>query len=321
MEILKLNPAIKDYLWGGRKLVEEFNKVSDLEKVAETWEMSNHKDGSSIVINGDFAGKTFSEYLIEKGKTVWGKNCEKYDSFPIMIKFIDAKQALSIQVHPDDEYALKNEGEFGKNEFWYVLEAEPDAFLYYGVNQEMTKEEFKKHIEEGTVCDYLKKVPIKQGDCFFIKAGTIHAIGAGSLIAEIQQCSNSTYRVYDFGRVGADGKPRELHIDKAVDVSCLIPSEKNGEPEGEIEKLEGYSKLLLTDSDYFTCERYDVNDGYCGKVNLDSFQALTILDGSAVISYDEESLEIKKGDSVFIPAQEGTYQVKGAVSFIKTFIK
>lgn len=321
MEILKLDPAIKDYLWGGRKLVEKFNKVSDLDKVAETWEMSNHKDGSSIVINGEYKGLSFSDYLEKKGKSVWGRNCEKYDNFPIMIKFIDAKQALSIQVHPDDEYALKNEGEFGKNEFWYVLEAEPDAFLYYGVNQEMTKEEFRQHIEDDTVCDYLKKVPIKKGDCFYIKAGTIHAIGAGSVIAEIQQCSNSTYRVYDFGRLGADGKPRELHIDKAVDVSCLVPSEKNGDPEGTIEELDGYTKLLLTDNDYFTCERYDVTKSYNGQASFDSFQALTILNGEGTIVYDDKTLDIKKGDSVFIPAQEGAYQVNGEVSFIKTFVR
>lgn len=321
MEILKLEPAVKDYLWGGRKLVEKYNKVSDLEKVAETWEMSNHKDGSSIVSNGEYQGKLFKDYLEEKGKSVWGQKCENYDNFPIMIKFIDAKQALSIQVHPDDEYALKNEGEFGKNEFWYVLEAEPEAFLYYGVNQEMTKEEYRSHIEDDTICDYLKKVPVKKGDCFYIKAGTIHAIGAGLVIAEIQQCSNSTYRVYDFGRLGVDGKPRELHVDKAVDVSCLVPSEKNGDAQGNLQCFEGYSCLLLTDNEYFTCEKYDVTTLYNGEVHLDSFQALTIIDGCGTLSCKDLSLDIKKGDSVFIPSQEGTYQVEGQVSFIKTFIR
>lgn len=320
MEILKLKPAIKDYLWGGRKLVEQYYKESDLEKVAETWEMSNHKDGSSTIINGTSNEQSFREYLLNKGKSVWGTNCEKYDNFPIMIKFIDAKQALSIQVHPDDEYALKNEGEFGKNEFWYVLEAEPGAFLYYGVNQEMTKEEYRQHIEDGTICDYLKKVEVKKGDCFYIQTGTIHAIGAGIVIAEIQQCSNSTYRVYDFGRLGVDGNPRELHIDKAVDVSCLIPSGKNGDAEGTEEKYNGYSEMLLTKNSYFTCEKFDVNNSYKGTASNDSFQALTILDGSAKIVSDEININIQKGDSIFIPAQEGAYQIIGEVSFIKTTV-
>ena len=320
MEILKLKPAVKDYLWGGRKLVEKYNKVSDLEKVAETWEMSNHKDGSSIIINGQYADMSFREYLELRGKEVWGKHCEKYDNFPIMIKFIDAKQALSIQVHPDDDYALRVEGEFGKNEFWYVLEAEPQSFLYYGVNKEMDQEEFRRHIEDDTVCDYLKKVEVKPGDCFFIKAGTIHAIGAGLMIAEIQQCSNSTYRVYDFGRVGADGKPRELHVDKAVDVSCLVPSGKNGNPDGELKEYDDYSVLLLTKNDYFVCTKYDVDGALECNVSLDSFEALTIIDGDGIITYDDGSVDIKKGDSIFIPAQSGKYTIEGKVSYIKTML-
>lgn len=318
MEILKLKPAVKDYLWGGRKLVEQYNKESDLEKVAETWELSNHKDGSSVIINGHDKGKTFREYIDEHDKSIWGKNGEKYDNFPIMIKFIDAKQALSIQVHPDDEYALKNEGEFGKNEFWYVLDAQPNAFLYYGVNQEMNKDEYRQHIEDDTICDYLKKVEVKKGDCFFIKAGTIHAIGAGLIIAEIQQCSNSTYRVYDFKRLGVDGKPRELHIDKAVDVSNLVPSEKNGQAEGKLEVFEQYHQILLTHNDYFTCMKYDVDGMFEGYVDLNSFQALTILDGKGKIKTESQDIDIQKGDSIFIPAQEMSYQIEGKVSFIKT---
>lgn len=318
MKILKLKPAVKDYLWGGRKLVEQYHKESDLEKVAETWELSNHKDGSSLIINGIDQGKTFREYIEEHDKSIWGKNCEKYDNFPIMIKFIDAKQALSIQVHPDDEYALKNEGEFGKNEFWYVLDALPNSFLYYGVNKEMSKEEYRQHIEDDTICDYLKKVEVKKGDCFFIKAGTIHAIGAGLIIAEIQQCSNSTYRVYDFKRLGVDGKPRELHIDKAVDVSNLVPSERTGQAEGKLEVFEQYSQLLLTQNDYFTCMKYDVDGIFEGIVDLNSFQALTILDGEGKIKTKSQEIDIQKGDSIFIPAQEMNYKIEGQVSFIKT---
>lgn len=318
MDILKLKPAVKDYLWGGRKLVEYYNKESDLEKVAETWEMSNHKDGSSLIINGDYQGISFAKYLEEQGKSVWGTKAQKYDEFPIMIKFIDAKQALSIQVHPDDDYAMKNEGEYGKNEFWYVLEAEPGAFLYYGVKEEMTKEEYKQRIEDDVICDYLNKVEVKKGDCFFIEAGTIHAIGAGIVIAEIQQCSNSTYRVYDFGRVGVDGKPRELHVDKAVDVSKLTPSQQDGKADGDVAIHKLWTSQLLKNNDYFVCEKYDV-DGYVEReITNESFQALTILEGSGTIEYNQELLDLKKGDSIFIPAQSGVYLIKGTLSYIQT---
>jgi mannose-6-phosphate isomerase len=318
MEILKLKAAIKDYLWGGRRLVEEYNKKSDLEKIAETWEMSNHKDGSSIIINGKYAGVSFREYLEKEGKKVWGENCNKYYNFPVMIKFIDAKQALSIQVHPDDEYALKYEGEFGKNEFWYVLDAEPGAFIYYGVDEEMTKAKFKERIENGTICDYLKKVEVKKGNCFLIKAGTIHAIGAGTVIAEIQQCSNSTYRVYDFGRVGIDGKPRKLHIDKAVDVTNLKPSEKNGEAEGKPIDHSSYVSMLLTNNEYFTCTKYDINGDIILNATNYSFNSVIVIDGNGKIISNSQEFEIRKGDSFFIPAGYGSYMVSGNVSLILT---
>jgi mannose-6-phosphate isomerase len=318
MEILKLKPAIKDYLWGGRRLVEEYNKESDFEKVAESWEMSNHKDGSSIILNGKYTNMTFREYLEKEGKRVWGENCNKYDNFPVMIKFIDAKQDLSIQVHPNDEYALKYEGEFGKNEFWYVLDSEPGAFLYYGVNQEMTKEQFTERIKNGTICDYLKKVEVKKGDCFLIRTGTIHAIGAGTVIAEIQQCSNSTYRVYDFGRVGVDGKPRELHIDKAVDVTNLKPSEKNGEADGEAVDHGAYSSMLLTNNEYFICTKYDVNGDVKLNATNSSFNSVIIIEGSGEIISDTQQLQVRKGDSFFIPAGYGLYTISGNVSFILT---
>jgi mannose-6-phosphate isomerase len=318
MEILKLKPALKDYLWGGRRLVDEYNKESDLEKVAESWEMSNHKDGSSTIVNGKYKDNTFRKYLEIEGKKVWGEKANKYDNFPVMIKFIDAKQDLSIQVHPDDEYALKYEGEYGKNEFWYVLDAIPGAFLYYGVNEEMTKEQFRERIQDGTICDYLKKVEVNKGDCFFIKTGTIHAIGAGIVIAEIQQCSNSTYRVYDFGRVGADGKTRELHIDKAVDVTNLTPSGKNGESDGHPINKGEYISTLLTKNNYFTCTKYDVNKNVTLEADNTSFNSIIVIDGNGKIYSETEKYEIKKGDSFFIPAGYGTYSISGDVKVILT---
>jgi Phosphomannose isomerase len=254
------------------------------------------------------------------GKDIWGSNAQHFESFPILIKFIDAKQALSIQVHPDDAYALRVEHEYGKNEMWYIVDCEPGSFLYYGVNQNLTKEEFREHIENNTILDVLQKVEVKKGDCFFIKAGTIHAIGAGCLICEIQQNSNSTYRVYDFGRVGVDGKPRELHIDKAVDVSMLTPSNKNGEAEGKEEIHEHYTSTLLAKSEYFTTVAYIVNKELSIFVDDTSFHAYIILSGEGVMKSSHQEVKFKKGDSLFVPAGFGTFEIIGDCNIIETFI-
>lgn len=206
MALLKLAPCFKDYLWGGRRLVEEYNKQYSGEILAESWELSCHPDGPSVIINGQYAGKTLQEYIDTEGKDVLGENCRRFKEFPILTKFIDAKDNLSIQVHPDNRYALKNEGQYGKTEMWYVMDAGEDAYLYYGFKQEISREEFARRIEEDTLLDVLNSVRVQKGDVLFIEAGTIHAIGKDILIAEIQQNSNITYRVYDYGRTGKDGK-------------------------------------------------------------------------------------------------------------------
>jgi len=200
-EPIKLLPAFQDYLWGGTRLKTEYNKKTDLEKVAESWELSNHKAGESIVASGEEAGLTFGEYI--KKYDVIGKRAKEFDFFPILIKFIDAKDSLSVQVHPDDEYSLKNNGEYGKTEMWYVMDCDEGATLYYGFNRTITKEEFRKRIKNNTLLEVLNEVPVKKGDVFFIKSGTVHAIGKGILICEIQQNSNTTYRVYDMTGVTA----------------------------------------------------------------------------------------------------------------------
>lgn len=187
MSIVKLTPAFKDYLWGGTKLKENYGKKTDMDPVAESWELSVHPDGPSIVASGEYEGLSFPEYLEKKGKSVLGTKGNTFEFFPILIKFIDAKQPLSIQVHPDNEYALRVEHEYGKTEMWYILDCEPDSFLYFGVNKEITKEEFERRIHDNTLLDVLKAVPVHKGDVFFIKSGTIHAIGAGIQICEINK--------------------------------------------------------------------------------------------------------------------------------------
>ena len=245
MSVLKLKPSCKDYLWGGHRLVEEYGKEYDGEILAETWELSCHPDGPSTIVNGAYAGKTLEEYIEAEGKEVLGTNCRRFRDFPILTKFIDAKQDLSIQVHPDNRYALKNEGQYGKTEMWYVVDAGKEAFLYYGFKKEVSKEEFARRIQEDTLLEVLNAVPVQKGDVLFIESGTIHAIGKDILIAEIQQNSNVTYRVYDYGRVGKDGKKRDLHIEKAIAVTNRV--------EGTVSEESFVSILILDGEGVVSC--------------------------------------------------------------------
>lgn len=298
---LLLKAPIKDYLWGGTKLKTDFGFETEKNIAAEAWMLSCHKDGMNIVLNGEYKGKTLNEVLEIWGKTALGKNAEKFSYFPILIKLIDAKQKLSIQVHPDDEYALSVEGEYGKTEMWYIVDCELGAKLAYGFNRNIGKSEFERRIKDNTLDEIINYVPISKGDVFFIDAGTLHAIGEGILIAEVQQNSNTTYRVSDYGRLGADGKPRELHIEKALDVTkCETPKLSYGNI-GKI-TLDGKNIIReLANCDKFTAKLIDLNDtmDYYSK---DSFVSFIILDGNVTINWKDGKINAVKGDSIFIPA-------------------
>ena len=298
---LLLKAPIKDYLWGGRRLIDEFGFETDKEKAAEAWVLACHKDGKSIIKNGEFAGLTIDSAIKKWGNKALGLKAEKFEYFPILIKLIDAKDRLSIQVHPDNEYALKNEGEYGKTEMWYVVDCDEGAELIYGFNKAIGKEEFKRRIENNTLTDVCNFVPVKKGDVFFMSAGTLHAIGNGILIAEIQQNSNTTYRVSDYGRLGADGKPRQLHIERAVDVTKTAPPEFEYGNVGEVTLYPFGTSRKLAECEFFTTELLSLN-GKVGIYDKDSFTSLLVLEGEAVISCPECNMSIKKGDSVFVPA-------------------
>lgn len=321
MKAIKLNPAFKDYLWGGTKLRDEYGKKCDLDKVAESWELSCHKDGCSVVADGEYAGLTLPQYIEKAGKAVLGTDCEKFEYFPILIKLIDAKQNLSVQVHPDNDYAMRVEGEYGKTEMWYVVDCEPGAGLLYGFKHEISKEEFRRRIEDNTLLEVTNRVEVHPGEVFFIEAGTLHAIGEGILIAEIQQNSNTTYRVYDYGRVGADGKPRQLHIEKAIDVTRLAPATRPcGRPQAKPEAFDGGSVLPLASCDYFTVKEMEVTSHAALMADEKSFHSLLLLDGSLTLSMGGEKLEMKKGDSVFVPAGSGDYTLMGKGRLILTTV-
>ena len=298
---LLLKPAVKDYLWGGTRLKTEYKYETEKDIAAEAWVLSCHKDGADTVINGELAGKTLAEAIELWGDKAVGKKAAEFPYFPLLIKLIDAKDRLSVQVHPDDEYALKKEGEFGKTEMWYVVDCDEGAELIYGFNREVSKEEFERRIKDNTLPEICNYVPVHKGDVFFITAGTLHAIGAGILIAEVQQNSNTTYRVSDYGRLGADGKPRPLHIEKALEVTNRTqPTVPYGNV-GEIKEETFGTVRLLASCDLFTAELLSL-DGETELSLNDSFISLLVLDGELDLEWDGGSLSAKKGGSIFVPA-------------------
>lgn len=304
MAILKLKPACKDYLWGGERLIKEFGKDFAGERLAETWELSCHPDGPSIVENGFYAGSTLNEYILMEGRKVTGTKSRKYEQFPILIKFIDAKEDLSIQVHPGDDFALANEGQYGKTEMWYIVDCEEGAGLYYGFSREISAEEFTQRIKDKTLLEVLNRVEVQKGDVLFIEPGTIHAIGAGNLIAEIQQNSNVTYRVYDYGRKGADGRERDLHIEKALQVTNRIP----------ILKRKSFEPHIVS-CDYFMVDKIVLDGQFVkrifGETDRSSFASLLVLDGKGEARAGDDRVVFQKGDSILITADTGEYELEG----------
>ncbi len=316
--ILKLKPVLKDYLWGGTKLKTDFGFETELQKVAEGWMLSCHKDGENTVENGKYSGKTLSEVIEIEGREILGTNGMKFDFFPILIKLIDAENDLSVQVHPDNEYALRVEGEYGKTECWYILDCEENAELIYGFKKEISSDEFRRRIKDNTFLEAVNKVRVHKGDLFFIEAGTLHAIGGGILLAEIQQNSNTTYRVYDYNRKDKDGNLRPLHTEKAIDVTkCEMP--KYGiKPAGEKTEKDGFSEQLLTSCELFAVTLLEITEKAERTANSDSFVSLLAADGEGTLECGGEKLTVKKGDSFFISAGSGKFTINGALSVIET---
>lgn len=301
-----LRPTGKDYLWGGRRLNDDFAKNMDLSPLAETWECSTHPDGPSYVVGGDYDGLSLRAVLAMHPEYL-GLRHKGQTELPILIKLIDAKQDLSIQVHPDDAYAAANEhGQLGKTEMWYVLDAAKDAQLVYGLHSDTDPAVLRQSIEDGTIEKHLQKVPIRKDDLFFIKAGTIHAIGAGALIAEIQENSNLTYRLYDYDRVDKNGKKRPLHIDKALAVANLRSSDTPRQPMRVLRYRPGAAWELLCRCRYFEVHRMLVNTErrqqvfyHAGQL---SFRVLLCVSGCGIISFGSEAIRVYKGDCIFFPA-------------------
>lgn len=307
---LKMQPAFKDYLWGGDRLKTEFGKQSDLPVVAESWELACHADGCSLAAAGKQQGKNLNELAALDKRGFWGLDCRAED-FPVLVKLIDAKQDLSIQVHPSDWTAIGPLGEQGKAEMWYIVDAEAHSFIYYGFSQTVSEAEFRQRAADGTICEVLNKVPVHKGDVFYILPGTIHAIGAGLVIAEIQQSSNTTFRLYDYGRRDKQGNLRPLHLQRAASVleyAAVVPQDCKANSRASFPDFEMVEMFAC---EYFRAFRIDVR----GLVNLRtdgrSFQHLLCVEGAGAIRQGGVDYEFAKGDSYFIPAAMGEYELAG----------
>lgn len=298
MNVVKLKPAIKNYVWGGHKL-KEVGKQCDFDKISECWELSFHKDGPTIVDSGIYKNKNLCDVVT---KSDLGNNLLNFEFFPCLIKLIDSGDNLSVQVHPSDEYALKNENSYGKTEMWYILDAEEGAGIYLGFKEDETIDDVKNALEDGTILNKLNFFQVKKGESYFIESGTIHAIGKGVTLIEIQQNSNLTYRLYDYNRVGNDGKPRELHIEKALKVVNLNKYIKKYFPDN-----------IIGECKYFCSSRIDFDENYILKADDKSFISITFIEGKGMVN----DMVFNKFDSFFIPANK-VAKITGKGSFILT---
>lgn len=304
---IKFEPILKDKIWGGQKLKSLLNKESNLPNVGESWEISDVEGDTSIVANGSLKGQTLKQLLSTYKEDLIGlQNYRIFeDKFPLLIKFIDAKEDLSIQLHPNDELAKERHNSFGKTEMWYVMQADDDSNLIVGFNQKVTPELYLKHLEDKTLTEILNFDKVKSGDTYFIEVGRVHAIGAGVMLAEIQQTSDVTYRVYDWDRVDDEGNERELHNDLAIDA---IDFEMEDNFRVKYSKIENTSNKMVS-CPYFTTNYLKVNSNLKKENHHDSFIIYMCVDGEAKIETEQFSEVIKKGETILLPAVIKDYQI------------
>lgn len=316
-----LQPACKQTLWGGRLLKKEYGKQADFDHIAEAWECSTHPDGESIVASGSFCGQKLSQVLRAHPEYL-GSHPRVVGELPILIKFIDAESDLSIQVHPDDAYALEHEHSLGKTEMWYVVRAKPEAQLIYGFNNDVNRDIISKALADDSIAKYLRKVRVQAGDTFLISAGTVHGIGAGNLLVEVQENSNITYRLYDYNRLDKDGKKRALHIDKALDVASFKGSNVPRQPMRVMKYSQGCAREFLHRCQYFQVEKVMINTKCMEKgINFAadslSFMALICTNGCGRMCLtDGSEIPINQGNTVFFPANSQTVDVYGEMEML-----
>ncbi|AEY67029.1 type I phosphomannose isomerase catalytic subunit [Clostridium sp. BNL1100] len=318
---IKFRPVYKDYIWGGRYF-EKLGRELPEGVVAESWEVSCHKSGLSVVANGEFAGRTLTELIKSDPVGVVGtKFPSGCSEIPLLVKLIDANDKLSVQVHPDDNYAAVFENSFGKNEMWYVIATKPSAKLVAGLKENVTREKFLRAVKENRIEDCLLQVEVMPGDVINIPAGTVHSIGEGIVIAEIQQTSDITYRLFDYNRVDKNGVRRQLHLNKALDVINFGAGRRMAKCDGvKVEVNDTSSKTVFVANRYFACERYELNGEVTEKCDGSKFCIYIFLEGNGEIKTGEANVKVNAGETVFLPAASGEYTVSGKLKTLKTYI-
>ena len=340
---LKFKPIYKEKIWGGRSLARKFARELPAGPIGESWELSSYGDDISIITNGDYAGLSLLELIAQKRQEVLGSELSGKDRklssnnlFPLLVKIIDARDNLSVQVHPDDAYAEKNESAgSGKTELWYILNAEPGARIIYGLKDGVTRDQFTRAVGSPDFLDLLNFVPVKTGDYFYIPAGTVHAIGKGVMLAEIHQTSDLTYRIYDWDRTDEDGNSRELHIDKAIDVINFNHNQAAHKPDHERQTSgnqrhtwpgnllinnPNHQVRQLKNSNFFNVELINVFKCYTGNTKNRRFYIYMNLGSEITINYSDGSLKVAKGESFLIPAALGHYEITGQTRLLKAFL-
>jgi mannose-6-phosphate isomerase len=316
---IKFSPVLNKKVWGGDRLKNKFNKdIKEDNPIGESWELSSRKERISIVINGEFKNKSLIDLIRQNRREVFGLGSEKWGhEFPLLIKFLDINERLSVQVHPDDNYAMKYEKSLGKTEIWYVIDAEESAKIIYGFKKGITKEKFINLIKENNITSSLREIKVKKGDIIYIPAGILHAARGGILIAEIQKSSDITYRIYDWDRLGLNGKPRELHLKKALDVINFNNYKVNPRINNKSIKRNGYKILNYIKSEYFNVEIIKIERHYKRNMNGKCFEVLVCIEGKFEIIYNNNKDIILKGETVLIPACLGIFLIKGKAKIIR----
>ena len=315
--MIKLKSVYQEYIWGGSKIHELLHKdTGTLPRVAESWEVSTHPAGKSIVENGAFRGKTLNEYFDQIGWGTAGRYAARNHQLPILIKYIDAKESLSIQVHPNDKYARKHEGDNGKNEMWFVLAADEGAFIYLGFSRDVTKEEIKRRIADNTLEEVLNRVEVKPNEAFYIPAGTVHAIGAGCLICEVQQTSNVTYRIYDYGRTDENGKPRELHVKKALVVLDYRRTEIADLKRRDTMSMERYIDGMFGRNGKCTLLKYEAEGDLTILLPVSHLTFALVIDGSGKLYAGDSEEAFERGDTWMIHGRATRVSGKCKVLFV-----
>ena len=315
--MIKLKSVYQEYIWGGSKIHELLHKdTGTLPRVAESWEVSTHPAGKSIVENGAFRGKTLNEYFDQIGWGTAGRYAARNHQLPILIKYIDAKENLSIQVHPNDKYARKHEGDNGKNEMWFVLAADEGAFIYLGFSRDVTKEEIKRRIADNTLEEVLNRVEVRPNEAFYIPAGTVHAIGAGCLICEVQQTSNVTYRIYDYGRTDENGNPRELHVKKALDVLDYRRTEIADLKRRDTMSMERYIDGMFGRNGKCTLLKYEAEGDLTILLPVSHLTFALVIDGSGKLYAGDSEEAFERGDTWMIHGRATRVSGKCKVLFV-----